>query len=134
MANKSQCSRLTCFDPSLNTTIQAAQPLPPTFPSAELVTTMATTSTEATTSSHIPSSSNATTGGPAISSSDSQTPPDNKDDLLRLELKVLKPLKGTASRQELREQNKELFQLLKLAEEQIQRDHAQKWLMDQENK
>ncbi|KAF8811871.1 hypothetical protein BYT27DRAFT_7026542, partial [Phlegmacium glaucopus] len=49
-------------------------------------------------------------------------------------LKVPKPLKGTASRQELCEQNKELFQLLKLAEEQIQRDHAQKRLMDQENK
>jgi Asp-tRNA(Asn)/Glu-tRNA(Gln) amidotransferase C subunit len=48
-------------------------------------------------------------------------------------LNIPKPLKGTASRQELRDQNKELFRLLKLAEEQIQRDHAQKRLMDHEN-
>jgi DDE superfamily endonuclease len=40
-------------DSSLNTTTQAAQPLPTTPPSLELVTITATTSTEATTSSHI---------------------------------------------------------------------------------
>ena len=121
------------FDPSLNTTTQAAQPLPTTPPSPELVTITATTSTEATTSSHISNSSNGTVDGSAVVLLDSQTPPNDEGDLPRLSLKILKPLKGTASRQELRDQNKELFRLLKLVEEQIQRDHAQKRLMDREN-
>ena len=48
------------FDPSLNTTTQAAQPLPTTLPSPELVTITATTSTETTTPSHISNLSNRT--------------------------------------------------------------------------
>jgi hypothetical protein len=118
------------FDPSLNTTTQAAQPLPTTLPSPKLVTITATTSTETTTPSHISNSSNGTV---TVLPLDSQTPPDDEGDLPRLSLKIPKPLRGTTSRQELRDQNKELFQLLKLAEEQIQRDHAQKRLMDCEN-
>lgn len=64
---------------------------------------------------------------------DSQTPPNDEGDLPRLSLKIPKLLKGTTSCQELQDQNKELFRLLKLAEEQIQQDHAQKRLMDREN-
>ena len=107
------------FDPSLNMTTQAAQPLPTTPPSPKLVTITATTSTEATTSSHISNSSNGTVDGSAVMLLDSQTPPNDEGDLPRLSLKILKPLKGTTSCQELRDQNKELFRLLKLTEEQI---------------
>jgi len=121
------------FDPSLNTTTQGAQPLPTTLPSPELITITATTSTEVTTLSHISNSSNGTVDGPVVLPLDSQTPLDGEGDLPRLSLKIPKPLKGTTSRQELQDQNKELFRLLKLAEEQIQRDHAQKRLMDREN-
>ena len=108
------------FNPSLNTTTQAAQPLPTTLPSPKLVTIMATTSTETTTPSHISNLSNRTADGPAVLPLDSWTLPDDEGDLPRLSLKILKLLKGTASHQELQDQNKELFQLLKLVEEQIQ--------------
>lgn len=121
------------FEPSLNTTTQAAQPIPTSLPSSDLFIISSSHRTHSEPLSHRSNATTTTTTNttPAISAATSNLSDGESLPLIRLN--IPKPLRGSASRQDLLAQNCTLFRLLKMAEEQIQRDHAQKRLMDREN-
>jgi len=137
------------FEPALNTTTQPAQPMPTSAPPLDLAVVIIDTVPDTNpnpvaveqnsslpvlaASENTPISNQAVIpSAPTLSSQEAtmQEPP-SQSISIRLLIPPVLPI--TASRADLWEQNTELHRLLRAAEYQIQRDDAQKRLMDLEN-
>ena len=114
---------LSAFEPSKNTTTQAAQPLPAHLPSILVPTPTQTPNPT-------PSPSFTTAGDilPAEESLD-----DDEEPMERYHIEVPPPLPGTSSRQVLRAENMMLRDIITQASISLEEDYAQIKLMDLEN-
>lgn len=116
---------LSAFEPSKNTTTQAAQPLPAHLPSILVPT---------------PTQTPITTPTPSVAAATDILPVeepepllDNDEPMERYHIEVPPPLPGTSSRQALRAENVMLRDIIRQAGIALEEDYAQMKLMDLEN-
>jgi hypothetical protein len=132
---------LSAFEPSKNTTTQAAQPLPARLPSVLVLTPIPTPTPSAAqppTATPIPTpapSAHTSTAQPQCDPDPEGTTEEDGEEepMERYHIEVPPPLPGTSSRQALRAENIMLRDIIKQAGIALEEDYAQMKLMDLEN-
>jgi hypothetical protein len=122
---------ISAFEPSKNTTTQAAQPLPARLPSV-----LAPTPTQTPIPTPTPSATTTAVlhhDAEILSEASADDLPDEEEPVQRYHIEVPPPLPSTASRQALRAQNMTLRDIIKQAGIALEEDFAQMRLMDLEN-
>ena len=118
----------SAFEPSKNTTTQAAQPLPATLPSILVPTPNQTPTPTPTTSTATATALHRDADIPVKGSSD-----DEEEPMERYHIAVPPPIPGTSSRQALRAENMMLRDIISQAGIALEKSYAQMKLMDLEN-
>ena len=122
---------ISAFEPSKNTTMQAAQPLPARLPSV-----LAPTPTQTPIPTPTPSATTTAVlhhDAEILSEASADDLPDEEEPVQRYHIEVPPPLPGTASWQALRAKNMTLWDIIKQAGIALEEDFAQMRLMDLEN-
>src|SRR5271155_1427231 len=118
----------SAFEPSKNTTTQAAQPLPATLPSILVPTPNQTPTPTPTTSTATATALHHDADIPVEGSSD-----DEEEPMEWYHIAVPPPIPGTSSRQALRAENMMLRDIISQAGIALEKSYAQMKLMDLEN-
>ena len=124
------------FEPSKNTTTQAAQPLPAHLPSI-LVPTPTPTPIPTPVPTPTPSAATAAAlhhdSDIPVEEPVNELPDEDEEPMERYHIEVPPPLPGTSSRQQLRAENMLLRDIIRQAGIALEEDYAQMKLMDMEN-
>lgn len=122
------------FAPALNTTTQAAQPIPAALPDLLVPVSEGSTESPTPSTSVLSSSVQSTSSSSRTSTSSTRSHPQNSDPEIQYVIKNMpRELSARATREDYAAQNAELRYLVDRCRFQMERDYAVKKLMDKEN-